>query len=167
MVAGRAAMVSSTGRTDGMMTGQKRDRSVAYAAVVTYLGGQAFDIWWHAKNVSLVPEMPVRLLYIHLGIYLGAALAVVAGLRLLRRTGGLLAGGLLAAGGLVQLAGFFLDMWEHGHGSSVDLYHRMLWYGFIVVAAGVARMEAAIGAAPLPSAEQSAAIREGTQPGSV
>jgi hypothetical protein len=63
---------------------------------------------------------------------------------LLRRTGGLLAGGLLLGGGLAQLTGFFLDMWEHGQGRSVDLYHNLLWYGFIVVAAGIVRMEASI-----------------------
>jgi len=120
------------------------DRAVAYTGVVTYLAGQAYDIWWHAKNVSLVPELPQRLLLIHLGIYVGAALCLAAGLMLLRRTGGMVAGLLLVAGGAVQLAGFFLDMWEHGHGRSVDLYHNMLWYGFIVAVAGVVRMEASL-----------------------
>jgi hypothetical protein len=140
-----------------MATRQNSERAVAYAAVVTYLAGQAFDIWWHAKNVSLVPEAPVRLLAIHLGIYVGAALAVVAGAMLLRRTGGRLAGGLLLGGGLVQLAGFFLDMWEHGQGRSVDLYHNLLWYGFIVVAAGIVRMEASSQSAPVtPSTEVAA-----------
>ncbi|HST80249.1 MAG TPA: hypothetical protein VLL08_00770 [Kineosporiaceae bacterium] len=138
-----------------METRQNSDRAAAYVAVVTYLGGQSFDIWWHAKNVSLVPETPVRLLSIHLGIYVGAALTVVAGGMLLRRSAGLLAGSLLVAGGLVQLAGFFLDMWEHGHGRTVDLYHNLLWYGFIIAAAGVVRMEAStespsLGAIPAP-----------------
>ncbi|MFJ5072980.1 hypothetical protein ACIP8Z_00015 [Streptomyces sp. NPDC088553] len=119
-----------------------RLRTVAFAAVAIYLFGQAFDTYWHAKNVSFVPEPPRALWSIHLGIYLGAAIVLATGGALAFRAGFRVAGVLLAAGGGVELAGFFLDMWKHSQGTSVDFYHDLVWYGFGLVVVGTVRMEA-------------------------
>ncbi|MFF5428056.1 MULTISPECIES: hypothetical protein [unclassified Streptomyces] len=117
-------------------------RVAAFAAVAIYLFGQAFDTYWHAKNVSFVPEPPSALWTIHLGIYLGAAIILATGALVAFRDGFRIAGGLFALGGAVALAGFFLDMWKHSQGTSVDFYHDLVWYGFGLVVVGMVRMEA-------------------------
>ncbi|MFB6891021.1 hypothetical protein ACFCX4_17130 [Kitasatospora sp. NPDC056327] len=117
-------------------------RHAAFAGVVVFLFGEAYDTYWHAKHVSFVVEPPSALWTIHLGIYLGAAVTVVAGVLLLRRGGLRVAGALLLAGGGIELAGFFLDMWKHSQGTSLDLYHDLVWYGFGGVVVGMVRLEA-------------------------
>jgi hypothetical protein len=118
-----------------------KGRSILYTGVVIYLLGQAFDMLWHSRNVSFVPEPPSQVFMIHSGIYLGAATIAVAGLLHLRRPKQWVGGALVLTGGLVQLAGFGLDTWAHGHGYSKALYHDLWWYGFVVVLLGAALLE--------------------------
>ncbi|MEU1013074.1 hypothetical protein ACIP4Y_33335 [Streptomyces sp. NPDC088810] len=117
-------------------------RHLAFAGVVVYLFGQAYDTYWHAKNVSFVVEPPSSLWGIHLGIWMGAVVTVAAGAAQWRRAGFRVAGVLLAVGGGVELAGFFLDMWKHSQGTSLDFYHDLVWYGFGVVVVAMVRLEA-------------------------
>ncbi|MFF4470839.1 hypothetical protein ACFYZ3_14880 [Streptomyces sp. NPDC001599] len=119
-----------------------RRRYLAYAGVVIYLFGQAYDTYWHAKNVSFVVEPPGSLWTIHLGIWVGALVTATAGATLWRVRGFRVAGGLLALGAAVELAGYFLDMWKHSQGTSLDFYHDLVWYGFGVVVIGMVRIEA-------------------------
>ncbi|MBM0232585.1 hypothetical protein JNW91_12355 [Micromonospora sp. STR1_7] len=119
-------------------------RAAVFAGVVVFLLGQAFDTYWHARNVSFVPEPPRELWRIHLGIYLGAAMLTALGAWLLTRPGLRLAGLLMLLGGGTQLLGFGWDMYLHGQGRSKEIWHDLLWYGFGVVVLGVVRLEALI-----------------------
>lgn len=124
------------------MTVPAAARAGLYTGAVAYLLGQAFDTWWHARNVSFVPEPPGALWRIHLGMWLGATIVAVIGAWLTGRAGHRITGVILMTGGLVQLLGFAWDMYLHGQGRSRDLWHDMLWYGFCLVVLGVARFEA-------------------------
>ncbi|MER5215299.1 hypothetical protein ABT063_33320 [Streptomyces sp. NPDC002838] len=117
-------------------------RYLAFAGVVIYLFGQAYDTYWHARNVSFIVEPPSSLWTIHLGIWLGAAVTAAAGATQLRLSGFRVAGVLLVVGGGVELAGFFLDMWKHSQETSLDFYHDLVWYGFGVVVVAMVRLEA-------------------------
>ncbi|MBX6766131.1 MAG: hypothetical protein IRY90_03070, partial [Actinomadura rubrobrunea] len=111
-------------------------RLVLYAAAIVYLLGQAYDTYYHNKNVSFVPEPPSSLWRIHAGIYIGSAMAVVTGVLLWRLAQAKLAGVIVSVGGVTQLTGFFADMWAHAHGYSKPLWHDLIWYGFAIVVAG-------------------------------
>ncbi|QFU90575.1 hypothetical protein [Amycolatopsis sp. YIM 10] len=117
-------------------------RVIVYLGIVVYLLGQAFDTYWHQRNVSFVPEPPSELWRIHAGIYGGAVILTLAGVWLALRPGGRVTGLLLVAGGLTQLTGFFGDMWLHARGESIDFWHDLVWYGLAVIVIGVVRMEA-------------------------
>ena len=117
-------------------------RHGVFAGVVIFLLGEAYDTYWHAKNVSFVVEPPGSLWTIHLGIYLGAVLTLVFGATLWKVEGFRVTGVLLVLGGGIELAGFFLDMWKHSQGTSLDLFHDLVWYGFGLVVVAVVRVEA-------------------------
>jgi hypothetical protein len=124
-----------------MAAASAKGRVVLYTGAAVYLLGQAFDMLWHSRNVSFVPEPPSEVFVIHSGMYVGAATVAVAGLLLLGRPQERPGGALALTGGLVQLAGFGLDTWAHGHGYSKALYHDLWWYGFAVVVVGAVLLE--------------------------
>lgn len=124
------------------MTNPIAVRTGLYTGIVAYLLGQAFDTYWHARNLSFVPEPPSALWRIHLGIWLGSLLVALVGAGLVARPGMRITGGLLLLGGLLQLLGFGWDMYLHSQERSRDLWHDLLWYGFGVVVIGLARFEA-------------------------
>ncbi|TDB85797.1 hypothetical protein E1264_19900 [Actinomadura sp. KC216] len=118
-----------------------------YTGIVIFLGGKAFDNYWHAQNLSFVVEPPRKLLVIHSGIYSGALIVAITGLAGLFLAGRLLPGSaVMLVGALIQLTGIGLDFWAHSQGYQKALYHDMEWYGLAVIALAVVLTEYAAAA---------------------
>ncbi|MGA8113508.1 MAG: hypothetical protein WCA46_07605 [Actinocatenispora sp.] len=113
---------------------------LAIGLVVNFVGF-VYDQAWHATHLQIVPILPIKLLSVHSGIYLGALIVtvtvVIAFARRAFDTGGEWAGLVVLAVGLaLEFLGDGTDMWAHGHGYERDLFHNFIYSGAGVTVVG-------------------------------